>query len=112
MLIRQLQLPARPTTALTGASCATRRLVVDVGEAHFSSDHHKLATPLILRIRAKLLDHSVCTLLVHTKDGGAYLYAGLKGPLMPCALVVSRFPASCFIVSLHIIRISRRKDQW
>jgi hypothetical protein len=90
----------------------TQRLVVDVGEAHFSSDHHKLATPLIPRIRAKLLDHSVCTLLMHTKDGGAYLSAGLKGPLMPCALVVSRFPASCFIVSLHIIRISRRKDQW
>jgi hypothetical protein len=56
-------------------------------------------------MRAKLLDHSVCTLRMHMKNGGAYLYAGLKGLLTPCALVVSRFPASCFIVSLHIIRI-------
>lgn len=78
----------------------------DVAEAHFSSDHHKLATPLIPRIRAKVLDHSVRTLLPHEEDEGAYLYASLKGLLTPCALAVSRFPASRFIVSLHIVRIS------
>lgn len=66
---------------------------LQVAEAHFSLDHHKLATPLTPRVRAKVTD----ALVLHEKDEGAYFVRWHERPA-DALRSKSRSSASRFIV--------------